>query len=93
MCRLVAGDHILAGDECCSDDPDDCNMSTVEGDMLKEACDEIIYTVNQIKELVDEQGDEREFSARCISLIIEFGDLVRQVVEYTEPDAGLEPLD
>jgi len=93
MCRLVAGDHILAGDECCSDDPDDCDMSTVEGDMLKEACDEIIYTINSIKELVDEGTDEVSFTARCIDLTIEVGELVRQVVEYTEPDAGLESTD
>mgnify|MGYP001596337464 CR=1 FL=1 len=98
MCKLDAGGHIIAGDECCGDDPDDCALSTVEGDMLRDACADVIHLVNNIRELVDEvegageELNERLFESACLSLTIGVGDLVGQVVQYIEPDAGLEPI-
>lgn len=93
MCKITDTGVLGLDNECCGNDPDDCTLTTVEGDMLKEACDEVIETLGRIKELVDEgDGDERAFTARCIDLTIEVGELVRQVVEYTEPDAGLESI-
>ncbi len=93
MCKVTDLGVLGLHDECCGDDPDDCDLSTVEGDMLREACDEAIDAINRIKELVDERAeiDEHQFTARCIELTIRVGELVSAVVEYSEPDA-MEPF-
>lgn len=69
---------------------------TVECQIVSEACDDVIDCVNHIRELVaeadklSEEPNERQFADACNSLTIVIGELVREVVDYAQPDAGVE---
>jgi hypothetical protein len=76
---------------CCGGDSDDCVPTTVEGDLVREACQDVIDVVNVIRELADEDGDEYLVD-RCASLMILVGELTQVVVAYADPDPGIEPF-
>ncbi len=101
MCKLAAGDHILEGDECCADDPDECSITTVEGDMLQEACAAVADAANFLKEIVAEMdrgtrsytGNDGLLMAKYMDVQQAIAELTQQLVDFMEPDAGMEPFE
>jgi hypothetical protein len=100
MCQ-VSG--LIDGSECCVKDEDkqpgdDCSP-TVECEIVGEACDDVIDAVNHIRELVaeadassEEPTDIDPLADACNSLTVAVGELVREAIDYAQPDAGMEPF-
>lgn len=84
------------GIECCRDagrDESCCDTNTVEGDMVREACDDVTDVVTRIRESVDTSEDGSSRDRDITTLTIFVGELARAVVQYDDPEAGLEPLE
>lgn len=82
------------GIDCCRDagrDESCCDMSTIEGDQVREACDDVIHSLELLRDLPDTL-DDGMLIARYIDVQQVIAELTRIVVEYGEPDAGMEPL-
>ncbi len=65
-------------------------MMANESEPVHEACQEMINLVSDIRKLVDE-NEEVLLLGCCLSLTVRAGELVQAVIEYVEPDAGMEP--
>lgn len=83
--------------DCCHEFEDEAitpccrKVLTAKGDLVREACQEVIDVVNGIRDLADDPDDEF-IEKRLPSLMIHVGELTLAVVVYAEPDAGMEPL-
>lgn len=57
---------------------------------VHETCQEMIDLISDIRKLVNE-NEEALLKGCCLSLTVCAGELVQAVIEYVEPDAGMEP--
>lgn len=100
MCKTTDVGLLGLHDECCGDGPDDCSLTTVEGDMLREACEAVADSANFLKDIVAEMdagqrsptGNDSLLLAKYLDMQQAVGELTRQLVDFMEPDAGLEPF-
>lgn len=92
MCQM---NGLIESGECCEDGPP-C-PPTVECEIVGEACDDVIAAVNSLREAVNEEDSEvlmREdlILHKYIDVQQAIATLTQAVIEYTEPDAGMEPF-
>lgn len=58
-------------------------------DKVHEACQEMINLVNDMRKFADE-NEESLLERCCLNLTFRAGELAQAVIEYIEPDAGME---
>ena len=100
MCKINDVGLLGLDDECCGDDPGDCDCewSTVEGDLLKAACDGVTEAANFLKEVLgeydqrgcDDVGDDLLIMAKYMDLQQAVAEVTQQLVTFMGPDAGIE---
>ena len=61
-----------------------------EPELVYESCQEMINLISDIRMMVSE-NEEVLLKGCCLSLTVQAGKLVQAVIEYVEPDAGMEP--
>lgn len=94
MCKIGREDKNLGLEyECCGDDPDECTFTTVEADMLAEACDAVVDAATFLKAIIGEyEDDDLMIMAKYMDVQQAIAELTQQLVAYMEPDAGMEDI-
>ena len=103
MCKGQDAGALGLHDECCrGDDDQECPL-TVEAEMVAEACEAVVDAATFLAEMVAEHDRQDRMTpprfsesllwAKYVDVQSAIGELTRAMIEYTEPDAGMEPLD
>jgi hypothetical protein len=74
------------------------DLDTVECLVVGEACDDVISAVNLLREVVAENVFDDPDTAQAVNAMYLYvhqaiAELTQAVVAFTEPDAGMEPLE
>lgn len=78
-------------DECCTDNPNECTLTTVEADMLKDTCQKVITAVNALCAILDTPCDYMLVD-KYVAVQVAVAQLTKDVVKFgdLQLDWGLE---